>query len=188
MAPGHFEGKVFIHEGLGLRIPFPSDWTILSEEQQEREAEAGRRFLSQGDPTGSAYRQNGPSTSLTLFAVYQNPPGTTPGVNPHLNGAVENVLMRPQIQTPVDYLEMLMGFLQRGGAPMTFEPIVPEVLVGGKVFAVMAVTVQNGLDRMGQIYYCRRFGDTILTLVATFATPDQWSQLEGIIQSIEFSA
>jgi hypothetical protein len=180
--PGRFEGTVFIHEGLGLRLPFPADWVILAPETQGDLSREGRELLSGGDPTGGAYADAGAATSRTLFQVNRYPLGTIPGINPSLVGAIENITPRPEIQTATDYLQMLQNFLEQGGAPMTFEQISPSYQMGGQEFALLAVTLQPAPDlTIGQVYYARRVEDSIFTIVATAATPEQWGALERVL-------
>ena len=180
--PGRFEGTVFIHEGLGLRLAFPADWVILPPEAQGDLSRGGRNLLSGGDPTGGAYADAGAATSRTLFQVNRFPLGTTPGINPGLVGAVENITSRPEIQTAADYLQMLQNFLEQGGAPMTFETIAPSYQLGGQEFALLAVTLQPAPElTIGQVYYARRVDDSIFTIVATAATPGQWASLEQVL-------
>jgi hypothetical protein len=182
LEPGRWDGGVFTHDGLGLRISIPADWVIAPEESIGQLSSAGRALLSGGDPTGSAYGADGPPTSRQLFAVFRHPLGTVQGINPSLVAALENVAARPQIQTAADYLQMLESFLSRGGTPMTFEPIVPSSELGGQEFAVMAVTLQPAPEFViGQVYHARRVDDSIVTVVATFSTPEQWAELEAVL-------
>lgn len=182
LEPGRWEGTVFIHDGLGLRVTIPGDWIIAPEESNSQLSSAGRDLLSRGDPTGSAYIAEGQPTARQLFAVYRYPLGTVDGINPSLVTALENVAARPQIQTAADYLQMLETFLSRGGTPMNFEPIVPSSELAGQEFAVLAVTMQPGPDLViGQLYHARRVDDSIFTVVATFTTPRQWVELEAVL-------
>jgi hypothetical protein len=178
---GRFEGRVFVQDSFGMRLPFPEGWTILTPEETSRVVDSGRQVLSGGDPAGGAYRAGGAATSKTLFTVLRYPRGSVTGLNPSLVGAVENVLSRPQIKTPADYLQMVQSFLGRGGVPMTMEPIVPEAQLAGRSFAMMPVTLQPGPVAVGQIYYCRRIDDQMLTLVASFSTEDQWKEIEQVL-------
>ena len=180
--PGRWEGTVFIHEGLGLRVTVPGYWIIAPEESSGQLSSAGRDLLSKSDPTGSAYGAEGQPTSRQLFAVYRFPLGTIQGINPSLVAALENVAARPQIQTAADYLQMLQTFLSRGGTPMNFEPIVSSSELAGQEFAVLAVTLQPTPELViGQVYHARRVGDSIFTVVATFSTPEQWAELELVL-------
>jgi hypothetical protein len=182
---GRWDGSVFVHEGLGLRVTVPGDWIIAPDESSGQLSSAGRELLSTGDPTGSAYGAEGQPTSRQLFAVYRYPLGTVKGINPSLVAALENVAARPQIQTAADYLQMLETFLSRGGTPMTFEPIVPSSELAGQEFAVLAVTLQPAPDLViGQVYHARRVDDSVFTLVATFSTPQQWAELEAVLGTV----
>ena len=183
--PGRMEGHTYLHDGFGLRITFPDDWVVLSDpDESERVAQAGRRMLSQGNPTGDAYRSAGPSTSRNLFTVYRYPLGTVQGLNPSLIAGVENVLARPRIQTPVDYLEMMQDFLTRGGTPIAFEPIVAEAELGGQSFAVLGATIQTGARPIGQVYYCRRIEPYMLTIVTSFSDPTEWTELQTVLSTM----
>jgi hypothetical protein len=182
---GRFEGNIFIHQGLGVRLPVPEDWVILPPEAQGDQTRRGRELLSGGDPTGGAYANAGAPTSRMLFQVNRFPPGTVQGMNPSLVGAVENISARPQIQTAVDYLQMLQSFLQQGGAPIVFEPIAPNAVLGGQEFAVLAVTLRPSADLIiGQVYYARRVDDGIFTIVATTATPQDWQIMETTLAGL----
>ncbi len=177
---GRFEDHTFVHDGLGLRLPFPPSWHISPPEVIARMNESGRQVLSGGDPTGGAYADQG-APARTLFVVHRQPPGTVPGLNPSLVGGLENIAARPQIQSGADYLQMLQSFLARGGTPMTFEPVVPDASLAGQSFAVLAVTIQpEPGQRIGQVYHARRVEDFVLTLVATFADESQWREIEAI--------
>ena len=157
---GRMEGRTYVHDGFGLRVIFPEGWEVVaSQDEAARVADAGRAMLSQGDPSGDAYRSAGPSTSANLFTVYRYPLGTVQGLNPSLIAGVENVLARPAIQTPVDYLEMLQDFLTRGGTPIIFEPIVAEAELGGQTFAVLGATIQTGVRPIGQVLVAKGLGD-----------------------------
>jgi hypothetical protein len=182
--PGHFEGSVYINEALGLRVPFPPDWHVLAEGETQDAAAAGRTVLSGGDPTGGPYRSAGNPTSRTLFTVFRHPRGSVQGMNPSVVGGLENVVARPQIQTAADYLRMLEGFLGRGGVPITFDPIQPETIMGGQPFALLPVTIMAQGDRIAQVYFCRRIDDSMLTIVATFATQEQWDEIDAVLQGL----
>ncbi len=185
LEPGRFEGSTFIHEGLGVRLPFPQDWVILPPETQGEMSRGGRELLSGGDPTGGAYANAGAPTSRTLFQVNRYPLGTVQGINPSMVGAVENISARPQIQTAVDYLQMLQLFLEQGGAPVAFEPIAPSTLLGGQEFAILAATLRPAQNLIiGQVYYARRVDDGIFTIVATTATPGDWQHMEAILAGL----
>jgi hypothetical protein len=180
--PGRFEGTVFMHDGLGLQVPFPADWVVLPQEAQGDLSRGGRELLTGGDPTGGAYADAGAATSRTLFQVNRHPLGTVQGINPGLVGAVENITPRPEIQTAADYLQMLQDFLEQSGAPMIFEPIVTNYDLGGQQFAVLAVTMQPAPGvTIGQVYYARRVDNSVFTVVATASTPEHWAALEGIL-------
>lgn len=182
---GHMEGRTYVHDGFGLRVMFPENWEVVaSQEEADRVADAGKAMLSRGDPAGDAYVSAGPSTSLNLFTVYRYPLGTVEGLNPSLVAGVENVLARPAIQTPVDYLEMMQDFLTRGGTPIIFEPIVAEVELGGQTFAVLGATIQTGVQPIGQVYYCRRIEPYMLTVVASFSAPEEWTDLEAVLSTL----
>ena len=181
---GRFEGPVFVHEGFGMRLPFPADWTIVPRENAAQVEQAGRRALSGGPGSPDPYAAAGRATSHTLFTVYRYPLGSGRGLNPSLIGGLEDVAARPQVRTPVDYLQMMQSFLGRGGTPMRFDAIVPNTLLGGQEFAVMPATVQPGPQPIGQLYYCRRIEDQMLTIIATFATPEQWSELEAVLAGL----
>ena len=183
--PGRFEGTVFIHDGLGVRLPFPGDWVILPQEAQGDLSRGGRELLSGGDPSGGAYADAGAATSRTLFQVNRFPLGTIQGINPGLVGAVENITPRPEIQTAVDYLQMLQNFLEQGGAPMTFEPIAPAYELGGQDFALLAVTMKPVPElTIGQVYYARRVDNSIFTIVATASSPAHWAALEQVLAGL----
>lgn len=185
LEPGRFEGNTFIHEGLGIRLPFPEDWVILPPEAQGDMSRGGRELLSGGDPTGGAYASAGAPTSRMLFQVNRYPLGTVQGMNPSLVGAVENISARPQIQTAVDYLQMLQSFLEQGGTPIAFEPIAPSSLLGGQEFAILAVTLRPAADLIiGQVYYARRVDHGIFTIVATTSTPLDWQLMENILTGL----
>lgn len=185
LEPGRFQDGRFIHEALGVSLPIPSTWVILPDSAEADAARAGRDLLSGGDPTGGAYSDAGAPTSRTLFQVKQYPLGTAQGMNPGLVGAVENITARPEVQSAADYLQMLQSFMEKGGAPITFEPIVPESLLGGQNFAVLAVTLSPAPNlTIGQIYHARRVDDVVFTLVATFQTPEQWAALEQVLQGM----
>jgi hypothetical protein len=182
---GRWEGTVFVHDGLGLRVTVPEIWVIAPDEAISQLSSTGRDVLSRGDPTGTAYGAEGPPTSRTLFAVYRFPLGTVQGINPSLVAAVENVSARPQTQTAADYLQMLQSFLSRGGTPMVFEPIATESLLAGQEFAVLGVTIQPEPGaRIAQVYHARRVEDYVFTVVATFSTPEQWLELEAILRTM----
>ncbi|MCZ6650317.1 MAG: hypothetical protein O7D35_06565 [Acidobacteria bacterium] len=185
LEPGRFEGNIFIHEGLGIRLEFPGDWVILPLEAQGDMSRGGRELLSGGDPTGGAYANAGAPTSRLLFQVNRYPLGTVQGMNPGLVGAVENISARPQIQTAVDYLQMLQSFLEQGGAPIVFEPIAPSTILGGQEFAILAVTLRPTADLIiGQVYYARRVDDGIFTIVATSANLQDWQIMEKILEGL----
>ena len=183
---GRMEGRTYVHDGFGLRVIFPEGWEVVaSQEEATRIADAGKAILSQGDPTGDAYRSAGPSTSATLFTVYRYPLGSVQeGLNPSLIAGVENVLARPAIQTSVQYLEMMQDFLTRGGTPFIFKPIVADVELGGQTFAVLGATIQTGIRPIGQLYYCRRIEPYMLTVVASFSGPEEWSALEAVLSTL----
>jgi hypothetical protein len=183
--PGRFEGTVFLHDGLGIRLPFPANWEILPQEAQGDLSRDGRELLSGGDPSGGAYADAGAATSRTLFQVNRYPLGSVQGINPGLVGAVENITPRPEIQTAADYLQMLQNFLEQSGAPMTFEPIAPAYSLGGQEFAILAVTMQPVPDlTIGQVYYARRVDDSVFTIVATASNTDQWAAVEQVLSGM----
>lgn len=184
---GRFEGSVFVHDGFGMRLPFPADWTIVPREAAAEVEQAGRRALTGGATGADPYSAGGSATSRTLFTVYRYPLGSGRGLNPSLIGGLEDVATRPQVRTPIDYLQMMQSFLGRGGTPMRFDAIVPSTLLGGQEFAVMPATVQPGPQPIGQIYYSRRIGDQMLTIIATFATPEHWSELEPVLAGLTMS-
>jgi len=181
---GRFEGPVFVHDGFGMRLPFPADWVIGPRETAAQVEEAGRRNLSGRAGSPDPYSAAGGATSHTLFTVYRYPLGSGHGLNPSLIGGLEDVATRPQVRTPIDYLQMMQSFLGRSGTPMRFDAIVPSALLGGQEFAVMPATVQMGSQPIGQIYYCRRIEDQMLTIIATFATPEQWSEIEAVLAGL----
>ncbi|MFQ5720151.1 MAG: hypothetical protein ACE5IK_11450 [Acidobacteriota bacterium] len=183
--PGRYEGRTYVQDQFGLRITFPEDWNIVADAAAaERIDAAGRQMLSAGDPTGDAYRSAGPSTSRNLFTVYRFPLGTVQGLNPSLIAGVENVMARPEIQTPVDYLEMLKDFLTRGGTPIQFQPIAADTSLGGQSFAVLGATIQAGQPPIGQVYFCRRLDPYMLTVVASFTTQAQWLELQAVLDTM----
>jgi hypothetical protein len=185
LEPGHWEGSVFIHDGLGMQITVPGDWVIAPEESTQQLAAKGRDLLSRSDADGDAYGAEGQPTSRQLFAVYRFPLGTTQGINPSLVAALENVAARPQIQTAADYLQMLESFLSRGGTPMRFEPIAPDAELAGQEFSVLAVTMTPAKDLViGQVYHARRVDDSIFTVVATFSTPEQWAEQQAVLSTL----
>jgi hypothetical protein len=181
---GRFEGHTYVHDGLRLRLPFPDTWQISPPEAIARMNDTGRKILSGGDPTGGAYGDQG-APSRTLFVVHRHLPGSVPGVNPSLVGAMENIAARPQIQSGADYLQMVQSFLARGGTPMTFEPISNDASLAGQPFAVMGATIQpEPGQRIGQVYHARRVEDFVFTVVATFGTESQWNELEAVLHGM----
>ena len=175
---GTWDGLVFTNPWLGLKITFPEEAYIFTEDEMKSVLGAGQDILvNNGNYTESQLTM---AEALTVYDFMVS----LPDGQSNVQMAYENIKLTTGGKgiEPKEYLEIVFSNLE-SIKDMQYEMgEMTEVEIGGKTFAKLPASLMGGAAL--QEYYSTRIGDHMATMTFTFVE-DSAAVIEEIVAGIE---
>lgn len=182
---GSFEGSVYTNEYFGLKIEFPSDWSIQDNEASQRVRDLGGKILAGDDEKMKAIVKASELQSVNLFLVTKYPLGSPVSFNPNVAAVAEKVDYLPGITRGKDYLFHARKLLESSGLDYAFPEEVYTEEIGGYSFDVMPAIVKTQNMSFNQKYYSTVMKGYTLSFLTTYADGEDEAALKEILATIQ---
>ena len=183
---GTVTDSVYHNNYFGLNVPFPKDWSVQDQSEQQRLAKIGGKLISGDDKTLQAEMKMGELRTVNLFAVFQHPPGSPVDFNPSVLSVAENVRHAPGVKTGKDYHFHAKKVLEAGALDISFPRDIYTEKVGGVDFDVMEAQIHARGIVVKQKYYATIMKGYALCLVTSFVSDEQDASLKKILSGVTF--
>ncbi len=183
---GTIEDSVYRNEYFGMTVSFPPDWSVQDQRAQNDLIDAGAKAVIGDDENLKAAYKVSELRTVYLFMLFKHPIGT-PGVpNAGITCAAERIRDLPGIASGKDYLFQMKKALQAGQFKTSFPEAESTEEIGGRLFDLMHVEMQIGGMTIRQKNYATIMNGYALTFLTNFSDPDQESELDSILSTVEF--
>jgi hypothetical protein len=181
---GTISNSVYTNSYFGMAVKIPADWSVQSQETQQREFKTGEKMLAGQDKNMDAAIKASELRVVNLFAISKFPKGTPVDYNPSLLSLAEDVHDMPGIKRGSDYQFHAKQLLQSGSIEVTFPKDIYTESVGGVDFDVMEAEMHVRGIVIRQKYYATIKQGYALCIIASFVTDDDEKFMKGILDTM----
>ena len=183
---GTVTDSVYHNNFFALNVPFPKDWSVQDQTEQQRLAKLGGKLISGDDKNLQAEMKIGELQTVNLFAVFEHPPGSPVDFNPSILSVAENVRHAPGIKRGKDYHFQAKKVLEGGQLDISFPKDIYTQQLGGVDFDVMEAQIRSRGVVVKQKYYATIMKGYALCMVTSYATDEQEASLQKILSGVTF--
>jgi len=183
---GTITDSVYRNNYFELNVPLPKDWSVQDQTEQRKFMTTGRKLLSGDDKNMQAVLKASELQSVSLFAVFEHPPGSPVSYNPSIMAVAENVRALPGIKKGRDYHFHAKKLLESGQLDVSFPKDIYTQQLGGVDFDVMEVKIQLRGTAIRQKYYATIMKGYALCVVVSFVTDEQNASLQKLLNGLTF--
>lgn len=182
---GTVRNSTYVNDYFDLKIPFPSDWTVVEGEQLKRIQEAGNEIAAGDNKHIKKVLEASEINTAQLLSLFRNKVGTKVDFNHNLQVLVENLNTLPSITTGKDYLFNARQLLLN--TAMDIE-IIEETqtlnIEGRNIDGLVLINTIKGLQ-IHQTYLAVVKNGFCLNFVLSYINDGQRDELHSIIGKME---
>ena len=179
---GHYHNSFF-----ELDMDLPSQWVLQSQTQTEHIMKSGEAIIAGNDQNMQAAIKEIDVASANLVTVFQYELGAAVNYNPNLMLLAENLKHAEGVKNGADYLFHSRKLLMQSA--LKFEHVddsFDRILINGKEFYTMHVSLNYMGLEIKQIYYSTIQSNFSLSLILSYVTEEQKSELMKSLNSMRF--
>ena len=181
LTTGEFRENTYYNDYFGLSFTVPDDWKIATRDQIDQIFGAAMDAMAGEEGLESA-ADLAEQQVLYLAVASKYELGTAP--NPNVNLGAENLSgAEDVVQSPGDYLQIVMGQLEGAAVDYTFDGISTATHSGAE-FATMNMTMEYEGTTTYQTQLCTIVKGYALVFTFTYYQEDEMNEMGGIADTI----
>lgn len=170
-----------------MTIVVPDNWAIQSQAAQKDITKLGEKIIAGKDEAMKRIIEQSEKNRINLFAFFKYEIGSPVSFNPNIAAIAEKVSQYPGIKRGSDYLYHVRAGLTASPLHYDFPSDIQTRLISNVAFDILPAKVTHGKAVVSQEYYAAKIDDYVLTMVLTYSTEDELSELLEIVDSATFS-
>lgn len=189
---GSIEDNKYINTYFKFEMDLPSDWTIQSNENYEKNKEKAKNILAKDDKELKDVLNVTDISTANLLNLLKFGNGDTFDFNPNILLSAKNLQYFPRIKTGKDDLQETVNFLKKSNLSSSNILIIDideefeKQTISNQEFYVMNATFNNNGKIIKQTVYSRVQNGFSLGAVLSYTNNKHRSELENILKSIKF--
>lgn len=184
---GNIEDNIYTNSFFNLSINLPVDWSIQSQQEAEYLIKEGRKLVAGDDSNLENALTAAEINTANLIILYQHELGTAVDYNPSLMMIAENLQNAPGVKTGADYLFHARKLISQ--AQLKYDHIdeeFEEVDINGQTFYLMNTNINYLGHEIKQKYFSTVLNGFSLSMIISYVSDYQKSELEQSINTLTF--
>ncbi|HEY2720422.1 MAG TPA: hypothetical protein VGI82_01770 [Chitinophagaceae bacterium] len=182
---GKIKNGLYTNDYFDFEMPVPSSWNVQNKQQVDELQKQGEDLISGNNNELKAKVKAASVQTANLLTAFKYKPQTIPGFNPSFIIVAEN-LGNSGVKDATIYLDHAKNIMKQSSVLYQFDPDYHSDQVGNKDFSRMDVSLSANGDVVRQSYYCRIEKNFAFSLIISYDSDVQKTELKEIINKATF--